>query len=161
MLIGELSDTFEPNLGRVREWDAGDRRLCLGLGVVCAGIIGILDESTLSVVEWMVVILLLGYHGMPAIFWMAGRLHEKHPSMFLGVALGWALIPGPPVGMLFGTLSPVIFGLPISSQAGGLLGLVVGPIVAALEGLTIFLVFAVHCRVVCFVFGVTWRVVMR
>jgi hypothetical protein len=88
------------------------------------------------------------YHGMPVVFRAAGRLSERMRTLLFDVALGWALIPGPLVGSIFGTLSPVIFGLPISSFTGGLLGLVIGPVAAAVEGVLLVSLFALVYRIV-------------
>ena len=73
-------------------------------------------------------------------------MSEWRRSYLLDVAPGWALIPGPLVGSIIGTLSPLIFGLPISSFAGGLLGLLVGPVVAALQGQILVSILALAMR---------------
>lgn len=78
----------------------------------------------------------------------AGRLSDRRRSFLLEVALGWALIPGPLAGSLFGTLSPIIFDLPVSSFAGGLLGLLIGPVVAAIEGIILVSAFSLVLRIV-------------
>ena len=85
---------------------------------------------------------------MPTIFRAAGRLSDRRQTFLLDVALGWALIPGPLVGSLFGVLSPIIFDLPVSSLTGGLLGLLVGPVVAAIEGILLASAFAFVLRIV-------------
>jgi hypothetical protein len=117
-----------------RDWNARDHWAWITTGALCAVIITIVDESMVSAVAWLIASVARSYHGMPAIFRLARRLSESRRSFLLYVALGWALIPGPLVGSLFGTLCPVILDLPISSFAGGLLGLIVGPVLAALEG---------------------------
>jgi hypothetical protein len=132
---------------RARGWDAVDRRDWIIVGVVCSIIIGVVDESLVSAGIWLAASLFRAYRGIPAIFQMARRLSERRRSFLLDVMLGWALIPGPHVGSLFGTLSPVIFGLPISSFSGGLLGLVIGPIVAAIQGVVLVTVFEFLLRI--------------
>ncbi len=142
------SEIDKPVAADDTEWNDGDRLAWIIVGVICAVIIAIVDGSPISAAIWLVMSLFRAYHGMPKARQMARRLSEKKRSFLLDVILGWALIPGPIVGSLFGTLSPILFDLPISSFSGGLLGLLAGPIFAALEGVIIASAFAFVWRIV-------------
>jgi hypothetical protein len=146
--MNSLCQPEEASSAHTREWDAVDRWSWIAVGVLCALIIWIVDDSPISALAWLAMSLLRTYHQMPAIFMTVGRLSGRRQSFLLDVALGWALIPGPLVGSLFGTLSPIIFGLPVSSFAGGLLGLLIGPVVAAVEGILLVVAFNLVLRIV-------------
>ena len=138
----------EPPGDQSSDWDATDRRDWIVNGLICSVIIAVADGSLVSAAIWVGATLTRAYYGMPAIVRKARKLFDSHKKFYLGVLLGWALYPGPLVGSFGGAILPFIWNLPISSFQGALLGLIVGPITAAVVGI----VFAT------IVLGVAWLI---
>jgi hypothetical protein len=135
----QLFDPLSDDLAQPAQsdWDASDRRAWIANGVVCSVIIGLADGSLLSAAAWFTGTLVRAYHGMPSIARAARRWSDSRKSFYLDVALGWSLYPGPLVGSFFGAMAPVIWNLPISSLQSAVLGLVLGPVIAAAEGVAL------------------------
>jgi hypothetical protein len=107
-------------------------------GVVGAWIIGVADESMITALLWSTGSIVFGDRLLPGLMSRAERLSERYRWDLLDVVFGWGLVPGPLVGSAFGVLAPLLWELPITSFQGGLIGLVLGPILAAVEGLVFF-----------------------
>jgi hypothetical protein len=121
--------------------DAGDRFDSIAWavwGVVCAWIIGAADDSVASALLWSTGSIVIGDRVLPVLSRRAEVMSERYRWDLLDVVFGWGLGPGPLVGGFFGALVPLIWELPITTFQGGLIGLVLGPIVAAVEGLVVF-----------------------
>ena len=117
------------------DWDVSDRRAWVANGVACTTIIALTDASLVNAAVWLAGTLMRAYHGMPLIARTARRVSDAQKSFYLDVAIGWSLYPGPLVGSFFGVLAPTIWNLPVSSFQGGLIGLIVGPLIAVVLGL--------------------------
>jgi hypothetical protein len=96
--------------------------------------IGVIDDSMVNGLLWAAVSLLFGFVAAPRLERWAHRLCGPGASIWLAFALGWGLIPGPVAGSAACACLPLL-GVPVSALAGALLGLAVGPFVAAAEGL--------------------------
>jgi hypothetical protein len=105
------------------------------------------DRSLIAALLWLLGALAFGQLSLPVIFRIASRhtLFLEDDHFYLAAAIGWALVPGPIVGMLLGVLLPSIHDLGISACAGGLVGLVVGPVFTALEGIVVVAFFSLVC----------------
>jgi hypothetical protein len=103
--------------------------------------VALFDRSLLSGLAWLAISVPFGRYVLPKLMQWAHRLYAVHPNLWLSLVFDWGMFPGPPVGPLFGALSPVIFDLPVTSLQGAILGLVVGPIVSAAEGFAVTLFF--------------------
>ncbi|HUG71579.1 MAG TPA: hypothetical protein VMM76_27800 [Pirellulaceae bacterium] len=93
------------------------------------------DGFVFSAVLWLLVIVGYSQFVLPTVFRFVHRLLEQDDLLYFGVLCGWGLVAGPYVGVTFGILLPFINELGLSSFAGGVIGLVVGPLFAATEGL--------------------------
>jgi len=86
---------------------------------------------------WFAAILLYGLRLLP---WIESRSHEAPDNaahFWRFVALGWALGPGIPVGVLFGALFVSAGNLDWSANGGAFLGLLLGPVIASSTGLVV------------------------
>lgn len=128
------------------DWDSADRRAWLLAGIFGAAVIAIEDGCWSSSLFWLLGSWVRAYYGMPAVIRVVRRVIDPHRHLFLGTAAGWALYPGPLVGGCFGVLVPWIWGVPLSALAAGLLGLVLGPILAAGLGLMVAIVLWLFLR---------------
>lgn len=86
---------------------------------------------------WLLGIVAFGQLALPWIFRRAHDFVSRNDNLYVGVILGWGLVPGPLVGVLFGVLLPFIYDCGLGSFAGGLIGMIVGPCFAVFQGLTI------------------------
>ncbi|HEY7313933.1 MAG TPA: hypothetical protein VH643_31575 [Gemmataceae bacterium] len=117
-------------------------------GVVCAWIIGATDDSVATALLWSMGSIVFGDRILPALMSRAHRVSEHSHWDLRDVVFGWGLVPGPLVGSCFGVVAPLLWELPITSFQGGLIGLILGPIFSAVEGLVIFSMVLVIWRVV-------------
>lgn len=113
------------------------RTLWTGLTVLSSLAIGEADQSLLSAGVWLLSCAAFGQIAWPFLIRRAQESPAVKSSFAAGVACGWALVPGPPVGIVFGVILPWVYEWPISALVGAFVGLVVGPIVAAAEGLVV------------------------
>ena len=93
------------------------------------------DTSLISSLVWFAAILLYGLRLLP---WIESRSHEAPDNaahFWRLTALGWALGPGIPVGVLFGALFASAGYFDLSANGGALLGLLIGPAFASVQGL--------------------------
>ena len=84
----------------------------------------------------------------PALMRCARAISGGRECFLRDVIFGWALVPGPLVGIAFGVLTPAVFQWPILCFWGGVLGLFVGPVVAAIEGVLVAGFVRIGCRLV-------------
>jgi hypothetical protein len=126
----------DPAAERSSDMTSRGRRLWIANGVVCSFLIGALDGSVASAAVWLTAVLARAYFGLPALERAAQGLSGVR-KVYAEVALGWALVPGPIVGSFFGAVLPILWNLPVSSLQGALIGLLVGPVFAAIEGVVV------------------------
>jgi hypothetical protein len=112
-------------------------------GTVTGMGIGLLDRSVLLGVLWAAVSVAFGVLGIPRIARLAERLIATRRCFWRDVVLGWVLVPGPIAACFAGLLPPFLWDWPGSAFESCLLGLAVGPIFAAVEGLVIVCVLVV------------------
>jgi hypothetical protein len=98
--------------------------------------IALIDGSLIEAVLWLGMSKALAWLCLPPIVRLAERGSGDPKRFWLDVALGWALVPGPVVGCLFGLVSAPLWGWP-SAFLGCLVWFLLGPLVAAVEGLVI------------------------
>jgi hypothetical protein len=122
-----------------------EQRSWTALAVLSAGVI-LAKDGPQNCVVWLLVMCLIIAVVMPRLYRWGHAYLNRSKNMYLGVIIGWALVPGPLVGILFGTICPAVLDCGISSLFGGVIGLAVGPCFAVIEGLTI----------VCLVDGIYW-----
>lgn len=104
-------------------------------GLCCGLVIGWVDQSPTSGVCWLAVCWAVGRVGLPALVRRAEQVSQRRRSFWLDVVLGWALIPGPLVGSAFGAVCPLLWQMHFTALQGAFMGLLVGPLLAPLEGL--------------------------
>ncbi len=146
-----LSDDTAEN-----SWDGSDRTAWLISGLIGAFIIARSDRDLLSAVLWLLGSVIRGWQTLPRLI-NATRQWAMKCHFLVGVAIGWALIPGPLVGSLAGLLAPLIYDLPLTSFQCGLIGLFVGPIVAAVEGVVVAILFFGCFRIYLAIAGIPWE----
>ena len=95
------------------------------------------DGLVITTGLWLLGIVAFGQLAPPLVFRRADDFVNRNENLYLGVIFGWGLVPGPVVGVIFGVLLPFIHDCGLSSFAGGVVGLIVGPCFAVLQGLTI------------------------
>lgn len=100
--------------------------------IVCSN-----DGLTVTTALWLLGIVTFGQVALPLTFRRAHDLVNRNENLYLGVVVGWGLVPGPVVGVIFGVLLPSIYDCGLTSFAGGLVGLIVGPCFAIVQGLVI------------------------
>lgn len=93
------------------------------------------NDGLIAASLWFAVIVAFSQLALPWIFRRARSITLAQERFYLGACFGWGLVPGPYVGVLFGVLWPWVYEWEISSFTGGLLGLIVGPCVAVVQGL--------------------------
>jgi hypothetical protein len=86
---------------------------------------------------WLLGIVAFGQIALPLVFRRAHNFVNHYENLYLGVIFGWGLVPGPLIGVFFGVLLPFIYDCGLSSFAGGLVGILIGPCFAVIQGLTI------------------------
>jgi hypothetical protein len=86
---------------------------------------------------WLLGIVVFGQLALPLLFRRAHGFVNCNENLYLGVVVGWGLVPGPIVGVIFGVLLPFIYDCGLTSFSGGLVGLIVGPFFAVIEGLVL------------------------
>jgi hypothetical protein len=106
-------------------------------GAIGALVILAADGGVLDALGWLTGSLAFGWAAHPRLIRWAERVSARCHCFWLDVVFGWGLGIGPPVGGLLGVCLPVLFGWPISAIVGGLIGLVVSPLLYSLEGLAI------------------------
>lgn len=132
----QTSDLISEHDFHQEAFSAFDRRSWTALAVVSL-IVVFANDGILNSAIWWLVIRFFATRIVPRIYqWGHARL-DQSDGLYLGVILGWALVPGPLVGVLFGTILPAIYDCGLSSLAGGLIGLVLGPCFAVVQGLCI------------------------
>jgi hypothetical protein len=102
---------------------------------LCAGIILVADNSIVGAASWAVGGLLFGCIIQPSR--CARQLGTRYRSRWLAVMLGWGICLGLPLGGPAGALTFAVSGWPDSALAGSFLGLLVVPLLTAVEGLAI------------------------
>lgn len=127
-----------------------ERRSWTILAVVSATIV-LANDGLLNGAIWLLAMFVVARFIVPRLFRWAHARTDACDNLCLDGVVGWALVPGPPVGILFGTTLPLINDCGVSSLTGGFMGLLVGPCLAAIQGLTI----------VSFVGAVFWLVTGR
>ena len=86
---------------------------------------------------WLLGIVAFGQLALPLVFRRVHDFVNRNENLYLGVVVGWGLVPGPVVGVIFGVLLPFIFKCGLSSFTGGVVGLVAGPCFAIIQGVII------------------------
>ncbi len=99
------------------------------------------DRSLLITGLWLSGMLAFGQLLLPLAFDVGHQLLKRCDNLYLGAALGWSLVPGPLIGVVFGTLIPWSKDCGFTPATGGLLGLIAGPCFAAVEGIAIVALF--------------------
>ena len=127
-----------------------ERRSWIALAVVSA-IIVLGNDGLLHAAIWLLAMIIIATLIVPRLYRWGHTRVDRSDDLYFGFVFGWALVPGPPVGILFGTILPAIYDCGLSSLIGGFMGLVLGPCFAVIEGLTI----------VSLVDGVFWLVTGR
>lgn len=111
-------------------------------GAIAAILVGILDRSLFHAIAYLMANIAVGLLVLPIV-----ARQEQKPSRFLrDVALGWAFVPGPVVGQIGGALTPAFLDIPVSAFVAALIGMVAGPVFAAVEGLIVVSLFVVGYR---------------
>jgi len=100
--------------------------------IVCSN-----DGLIFTTALWLLGTVTFGQLALPLMFRRAHDLVNCNENLYLGVVVGWGLVPGPFIGVIFGVLLPLIYDCGLSSFAGGLVGLIVGPCFAIVQGLVI------------------------
>jgi hypothetical protein len=114
-------------------------------GILIGLLIAAVDRSLLGTVGWAAFCGWFGRTALPKLENSTKRLFDRRPNFWCEAACGWALVPGPLVGSAFGALLTFAWQLPLTIWQGALLGLIVGPVLAVLEGLVVVtLAVAVH-----------------
>ena len=126
------------------------RKIWAGIAVVTTMLVGLHDGWTWNTAAWALEVIVIGQTDLPAISRrLSGRLQRNPlPSKPLSVMLvtalnamcGSAIVLGAPVGLCIGVVLPIVYRLNITSHLSGLLGLLIGPFVAAFYGLASVLI---------------------
>lgn len=115
----------------------GDRIAWAMISLVSAMVVWLHDASALTALLWLWGILAFSQLALPAMYRSASSALGEN-NLLCAVVCGWAFV-GMPVGVILGVLIPWAQGWELSSVAGGLIGLVIGPMLAAVEGVVIAL----------------------
>jgi len=117
-------------------WDSGDAKAWMVSTIITAALVAVLDMSLINGTAWLLFGGLFGREVMPRVARLADRIYLKHRGFLTGVVLGWGLYSGslfgPPIGALIAVACEVHV-----SFLGAALGLVVGPLFAAAEGIIV------------------------
>lgn len=106
------------------------------------------DHSAWRGIIWFAILMLFARCILPSLARQSISTIQRHDNFWLGAALGWAIVVGFPVGMCFGVLLAWVYEWPGSAMMWGLVGLVIGPIGAALEGLVVAAIVVGVCLLV-------------
>ena len=98
------------------------------------------NDGVVHALLWLLAMMVLATLIVPRMYRRAHASLERSDDLYLGVVFGWALVPGPLVGILFGTILPAVYDCGLSSLIGGFMGLLLGPCFAVIEGLSIVFV---------------------
>lgn len=116
-------------------FDTGDRITWATISVASAAVIWLHDASACAALLWLWGILAFSQLALPAMYRLAYSALDEN-CLLSAVVFGWAFV-GMPVGVSLGVLIPWVQDWGLSSVAGGLIGLVIGPVLAAVEGVVI------------------------
>ncbi len=106
-------------------------------GAVSALGIGLIDGSVAGAALWLAGSLAFAWLGVPRLVWLAKRVSAAHRCFWCEVVFGWGFVPGPVAGCFVGLLPPLLWGWPGTALQSCLLGFLLGPLFAAVEGLSI------------------------
>ena len=134
-------------------FDRFDRCLWAAIGLLTAAFVWAGDQSVSIAMTWFIGMVLLGQVVLPQLHRFAGRWVSEE-RFWSSVAIGWGLSAGPPIGTVFGVL--ILWFEPVDWMCwqGRLLGLMVGPPFAAIQGLILAAVIEMIARCV---FGLSIR----
>lgn len=114
----------------------------------CCALIYEIDRSLPSVILWAAMGLAIAWGAMPAFIQAAEKFTDRRRSLWLTVVVAWSIIPGPLAGTLLGAASPLLWEMPCTALQGAFVGLLVGPLLAPLEGISIAALFAIGFRLI-------------
>ena len=115
---------------------AFERAIWAALAIVSTLLVALNDGLVFTTALWLLGTVFLGQVALPWLFRRSRDLVAHVESFYRGVALCWALVPGPILGVIFGVLMS-IGDSDLPSLTGGMIGLILGPTFAAAEGIVI------------------------
>jgi hypothetical protein len=129
-------------------FDRTDRKTWWLIAALTTLVVVLHDGLTVTTILWLPGISVFGQLVLPRLFRCTGEFLRHRENFYLGCVLGWGLVPGPAVGVVLGVLLPWVYESACTSFAGGLIGLLVGPCFAMIEGLVVATVFDLIFRAV-------------
>jgi len=123
--------------GQQEEFDRFERVTWLVLPSVSSLVVLAAEQSVVLAVLWLTLTMTFGQVALPVLFRRARSVSQQSNCFFRDVIFGWALVPGPTVGILAGVILPFVYDWPVGSFFGGLVGLALRPVFAAIEGVTL------------------------
>jgi hypothetical protein len=109
----------------------------LVLGAVSTLMVAWNDGLVLTTGLWLAVMLLYGQVISPWLHYQASYGFLRDVKFYLGVMLGWSIVAGPMAAAALGPLIPYMTGVDFPSYVGGIIGLIIFPPFAAVEGVVI------------------------
>jgi hypothetical protein len=114
-----------------------ERMLWGAVAVASMHVVWLNDRSPLAAILWLLGVLAFGQLLLPPVFRWVHDIVNQRKWFWLAVICGWGLVAGLPVGIMAGVLVPYLVPCGIPSWMGGIVGLIAGPVFAAVEGVTL------------------------
>lgn len=143
--VSRKTAPFDDVAQQDEQFDCYTRVIWVLVATITSTIVALNDQLISSTTLCLAATLIFGQLILPEVYRLLGKLKflrkdDSIYSFYLACMLGWALVPGLQIGLIWGASIPLQNEIDISSLHGALVGLVLFPIYSAVLGLLIAVV---------------------